>query len=191
MGVRSSLVKDLSSRTPEEVLKCWAKVIKQLRASQVCYCPGRDHGREPEFETFLGALPLLVNCDALVYAEPRRSKDEALGNMRCFEQQIPIPIEGGCVTGVTWIDTIPLEAAPGLDRQGLFKVPATPWLPPGEQPAEDRFWGDCAELELEMATERKQRHVKLLQIGVGGLAAALYFFEPRRIKVAKIIGTAA
>jgi hypothetical protein len=185
----NGLVKELSHPTPEGVLKLWARVIGDLKASRVCYCPGKSGGREPQFENFIGSIPFLGSNDALVYAEPGRSKEQVMEFVIASGQKLPTRIEGGCLIGLKRVDTSPLADDPDLDRKGLFVIPSTPWLPPDEQPAANRFWGDYAHLRVVVAHEQKQRHIHLLHLGIGGSAGPLYFFQPHGIPVAKISQT--
>jgi hypothetical protein len=100
----------------------------------------------------------------------------------------PIRVGGGrLIKELKWINTLPRENIPDLDRRGLFVDPDPQWLPPLERPDMSRFWGEYAELIIEHG--RNQSHVHLLHIGIGGPASHFYFFQPHGIKVLKMIGT--
>ncbi|MGO8837557.1 MAG: hypothetical protein ACLQAH_05230 [Limisphaerales bacterium] len=181
--------KEVSGPSPEGVLEFWAKTVKELKSGKVCFCTGHEAGRATNEQDFTAAISLLEDCSALVCAEPFRSKGEVLRLVTRCHRRLPIKVQGGSITGLNLVDTIPVEDVPDLDRNGLFVVSAIPWLTPEQEPAADRFWGVYAEMKVAMRPRRVRRRIHLLHIGIGGLAAALYFFQPHQIQVSKVIGT--
>jgi len=176
---------ELLDPTEEEILAIWAQVIEDIRQSKVCFYAGRFPGQKPALEDFTGALPLIGDCNTIVYAEPRRSKIEVWNSVNQDRLNLQVPIDGfGFITGLEMKNT---GSLPGVDSQGLFRDPGIEWVPPGVRPDASRFWGVYADLTIEVG--REQKHVRLLHIGIGGLAAILYFFQPHHIIPARIIGS--
>ncbi|MGO8838432.1 MAG: hypothetical protein ACLQAH_01225 [Limisphaerales bacterium] len=180
------IVKDVDDPAGAEILAIWAQVIEDIRQSKVCFYPGQVPGQNPALDGYTGALPLIGDCSTLVYAEPRRSKIGVWNSVNQDRLNLQVPIDGlGFITSLEMKNT---GKSPGADFRGLFRDPGIEWELPEAKPPPNRFWGEYAELTIEVG--REQKHVRLLHIGVGGLAAVLYFFQPHQIVPARVIGTA-
>lgn len=171
----------------DEILATWAQVIHVLQGSRVCFYPG-PQGDAADFEDFIHALPLIGDCDALVYSEPRLTRVEVWQQVNWHRLNLQIPIERGCITNIEMVDTGNLPMA---DRQGLFRQPVTEWVSPHNghplanpvpPPPDDRFWGDYCRVTISDA-----RTVHVLHIGLGGHDPWTYFFEPHGIRPARTI----
>jgi hypothetical protein len=180
-------VDEFNGPNQEEVQAIGARVIRDLQASRVCFYPGQQ-GNAPDFEDFIGALPLIGDCNALVYSEPRLTKVEVWQRVDRHRRNIQIPIPGlGFITEIEMVNT---GAIPGMDRHTLFGQPVTEWISPDDghrlaapfpPPHDDRFWGEYCRLTIS------DRTVHLLHIGISGDAAWAYFFQPHGIQPARII----
>ncbi len=157
-------------------------VIETVRDNRPCWYVGRGRGRKPDLEDFTHALPFIGDCGALVFSEPRRSRVAVRKAVDWHRRNLKIP-----VTGFGFITKLVVEE--GTEYRELFVEPATIWIPPEAKPAESKFWAEYALLTIELHQERGERRVHLLHIGISGLAAALYFFEPHSIEPSRIIGT--
>ena len=176
---------DVSGPGEAEILATWARVIADLKASRVCFYLGRGRGRRPDFGDFTGALTLIGDCNALVFSEPLRTKIEVWRLVEEHRRNLQVPIPGvGFIFQINMVNT---GDSPGVDRRGLFKEPAITWLPHDKAPDDTRFWGEYARLGIYRGQEERQVH--LLHLGLGGLAAWLWFFQPNGIQPARIIGT--
>jgi hypothetical protein len=160
-------------------------ILNQIRESKVCFYPGRFSRQRLAFGDFSQALEFIADCSTMVFAESRRDKIAAQNIVRKHKQNLQVPIgQAGFIIGLEmpmtdhWTMTGP---------NGLFRVPHIDWIPPEAKPLERRLWGDYAKLTIERA--RKQREVHLLHIGITGLPAILYFFNPNNIHPSRIIGT--
>ncbi len=154
----------------------WKDVIRTLKKSKVCFYPGRN-SQAAEFADFVGALPLIGNCDALVYAVPWLTKREVRQRVEVHRSN---PNSG---ISFEMLDTGDM---PVVDRQELFGQMGTEWVPPAATPAtppDDRFWG------LYCCLTIANRTVHVLHIGIAGDAAWAYFLQPNSIQPARIIAT--
>jgi len=182
-------MRDVDVQDRDEVLAIWAQLIQDLRAvHRVCFYPGQ-HGAAPDFEDFVGALPLIGSCDALVYSEPRLTKIQAWERVGLHRANLQFPIPNlGFATGIDLVQTGDLL---GVDRKGLFgQPPAMEWVSPEDghllaspSTPDDRFWGQYCRLTAG------NRIVQVLQIGVGGNYAWDYFFRPHDIHPVRIIAS--
>ena len=156
-------------------------LIEELQRSRVCFYLGRGRGRKPDLGEFVEAVPFLGECDALVFAEPQRSRGE-VGEL--LRGNLPIPIRGGFgfVSGLELV-------LPNFDYSPMFVEPSEiERVPPEEWPSAERLWAEWTRMRVEDRQGQGQ-NVLLVHIGLGGLAAMLYFFEPNKIVVSKIIGS--
>jgi len=99
-------MRDVDVQDRDEVLAIWAQLIQDLRAvHRVCFYPGQ-HGAAPDFEDFVGALPLIGSCDALVYSEPRLTKIQAWERVGLHRANLQFPIPNlGFATGIDLVQT--------------------------------------------------------------------------------------
>jgi hypothetical protein len=161
-------------------------VIEAIRDSRPCWYVGRGRGRKPDLEDFTHALPLVGDCGALIFSEPRRSRAAVVKAVDWHRQNLHIPIPGlGLVFQLDMKNDGDLSE---LLREVLFTEPKTEWIPAENKPHETRLWGEYAKLGIYVYPDREERHVHLLHIGLGGLAAWMWFFETHRIRPSKIIG---
>lgn len=158
--------------------------IEEIKASRVCFYLGRWHGRRPKLDDFVEAVPFLEDCNTLIFAEPRRSRVKVRERVDWHKANLSIPIPGGFICE---IDTESTGDAPGVDYRHLFVPPAIKCVPTEAMPVESRFWLERARFTLEM--NQGNRDVNLYHIGIGGLAAWVYFFQPHGIKPVRIIGS--
>ena len=175
----------------DDILATWAHVIQELRGSRVCLYPG-PQGDAPDFEDFIRALPLIGNCDALVYCEPTLTRVEARQRVNTHRLNLQIPTPIGYITNIEMVDTGDLPLA---DQQGLFSQPVTEWVaaddgrplanPAPPPPPENRLWGDYCRVTIDDG--RAARVVGVLHLGVGGAAVWTCFLQPRGIQPARVI----
>ena len=169
-------VKD-AYKSASEIRKDWIKLIRNIHVSRVCFYPGRQ-GQAPDFQTITQALPMIGDCNALVYSEPNRTKREVYAEVREHHDNPQFGIAGmGFVTSIEIIN----GEETTVDREVLFGHPAIDWIPPETTPPEDRFWGLYSRWRIS------RRVVKVLHIGIAGDAAWTYFLQPHGIKPARII----
>jgi hypothetical protein len=88
----------------DNILATWARVIQELRGSRVCLYPG-PQGDAPDFEDFIRAMPLIADCDGLVYSEPRFTKVEAWQRVNTHRLNLQIPTPIGYITNIEMVDT--------------------------------------------------------------------------------------
>ena len=144
----------------------------------MCFYPGRNC-QAPEFEDFIGALPLIGDCTVLVYAEPRLTKAQSWDRVKGRKNHLQIPVPGvGLITEIEMVNT---NNRPDVDREGLFGPPGIEWVPLEAKPDDDRFWGNYCSLTMA------DRTVHLLHIGIAGHAAWAHFLQPNDIRPARII----
>jgi hypothetical protein len=155
-------------------------LIDELREKKVCLYLGRNQGRAPELEDFLGAVQLLGDCDTLCFAEPSRSQQEVIDRLNSYRGNPEIPIQGGSITDLhieeNWV--YPFR----------YYDSEWEWLPSEARPDENRFWAVTAWFTI-VRRGQPNRKVLLVHIGIGGPAALLCFVHPNNIKVTRIIGT--
>lgn len=156
----------------------WAQVIRDLQASRVCFYPGRQ-ANAPDFDDFIGALPHIGNCDALVYAEPRLTMLQVRQQVERHRGNPQIRVaEMGFITNIEIVTPIDM---PDEDHRALFGQLGTGWVPPEAKPQGDRFWGLYSRLTLASRT------IHLLHIGLAGHAAWAHFLQHHGIPIATVI----
>lgn len=180
---------EMNGPAQEEVQAIWSQVIRDLQDqnSRVCFYPG-PQGNEPDFEDFIEALPLIGNCNWLVYSEPRLTKIEVFRRIDWHRKNLQFFIQGlGFVTEIEIVNT---NILPCVDREGLFRQPpASEWVSPADGhllappawPHEDRFWGEFCHLRVG------NRKTHVLHIGIGGDAAWTCFLRSHAIHPVRII----
>ena len=163
--------------TEAEIKAMWKKLICDFQAYRVCFYPGRQ-GQAPGFQSIADALPLIGNCNALVYSEFNRTGHEVYAEVNERRANLQFGIPGmGCVTSIEILNGE--EAV--VDQEVLFGHPAIDWIPTEATPREDRFWG------LYSIWTISGRVVHVLHIGIAGDAAWAYFLQPHAIQPARII----
>ncbi len=140
---------------------------------RICFYPGPNPGAPPDFEDFLGALDHLGDCDTLIYSEVKRTKVETQQMVDWHRRNLQIQTQLG------FINEIEMYEPPELRLNFFFNKTETEWI--GTMPGEDRLWADYALLRIG------PRYIHLLHLGIGGLAAWLWFFQPHGLKVARLV----
>ncbi|MGO8677730.1 MAG: hypothetical protein ACLQVX_17880 [Limisphaerales bacterium] len=188
-------MKDLDPPECEEVLEArtlgW---IETLRRKRVCLFPGGDlplHDQRTDAD-FARCLPFIGDCNALIFCEPHRSKNEVLGDI--------VQYAGG-EGGVFNDDPFDRGASLGI-KKDLIEQDGL-WFPNGHEdllvwrpqlhadpvpsrPPESRFWAHYAILKPEGRAEK----IHLLHLGLRGDHAWVYFIQPLGIRVARLISHA-
>jgi hypothetical protein len=128
-------LKDLY-KSAREIREDWIKLIRNIHVSRVCFYPGRQ-GQAPDFQTITQALPMIGDCNALVYSEPNRTKREVHDEVKTHHYNLQFAIPG-----MGYVTNIEIQCFEEIDVDGevLFGRSAPDWIPPEAKPPKVRFW---------------------------------------------------
>lgn len=173
--------------TPPEILTAttlgWIEVLRRKR---VCFYPGpRLRVRAGDIVTFAQCMPFLADCNALIFCAPHFTKEEArnvLGHLLGHggpEVTFNLDECVGTSSDLIWDESL-LFPHKG---HNLLVQPQPDGEPKAIKPPDEAFWAHYFILSI---VERAEK-LHLLQLGLTGEHAVLYFLQPNGIMVERMI----
>jgi hypothetical protein len=174
--------------TPVEILAATTLgCIEALRRKRVCLFPGPHRPLlGGDISDFGHCLPLLEDCNALIFCAPHQDKQTAVNTLQHYlgggDHRVAFDADecAGIHSPLIWDDNL-LFPRKG---ENLLVVPPRPnGQTLASKPPDKRFWAHYVILSIVGRAEK----LHLLQLGLRGEDAWPYFLGPNGIQVARVI----